>query len=116
MSLIAYLSALQFASKSVSESISKPITLPEFQAATERTMKFFSAITTDDPAYFKQMIEAWFKGLIEKSDPLVWAGCIETLKNPEVIKEPLFREITCTLASIADAYAFRLQQQIESKN
>lgn len=110
-SLIDYLSVLQFAAKSVSESVAAPISLTEFQGATERTMKFFYAITTDDPAHFNRMIEAWFKGLMEKSDPLVWAGCIETLRSPEMMKQPLFKEMTCTLASIADAYAFRLQEE-----
>jgi hypothetical protein len=109
--LIDYLSVLQFASKAISESISAPISLPEFQAATERTMKFFYAITTDDPAHFHRMTEAWFKGVMEKSDPLVWAGCIETLRSPEVMEQPLFKEMGCTLASIADAYACRLQQE-----
>jgi hypothetical protein len=106
--LIDYLSVLQFASKAISESVSAPIALPEFQAATERTMKFFYAITTDDPAHFSRMMEAWFNGVMEKSDPVVWAGCIETLKSPEVKDQPLFKKMVCKLASIADAYAFRL--------
>jgi hypothetical protein len=112
--LIDYLSVLQFASKAISESVSAPISLPEFQAATERTMKFFYAIETDDRAHFSRMIEAWFKGVMEKNDPLVWAGCIETLRSPEVKEQPLFKEMVCTLASIADAYAYRLQQDFHS--
>ncbi len=99
--LIDFLSVLQFASKAISESIAAPISLPEFQAATERTMKFFYAITTDDPAHFSRMTEAWFKGVMEKSDPLVWAGCIATLRSPEVKEQSLFKEMVCTLASIA---------------
>jgi hypothetical protein len=112
--LIDYLSVLQFASKAVSESISAPISLPEFQAATERTMNFFYAIETNDPEHFQRMTEAWFKGVMEKSDPVVWFGCVETLRSPELKEQQLFKEMVCTLASIADAYAYRLRQDFES--
>jgi hypothetical protein len=108
--LIDYLSVLQFASKSISESIAAPISLPEFQAASERTGKFFYAITTDDPAHFDRMLAAWFKGVTENSDPVVWAGCVETLHRSGMKEQPLFKEMVCTLVSIADAYASRLQQ------
>jgi len=112
--LIDYLSVLQFATKAISESISAPISLPEFQAASERTGKFFYAITTDDPAHFGRMLEAWFKGVMEKSDPLVWAGCVEVLRSSGMKEQPLFKEMVITLVSIADAYASRLQQEIHS--
>jgi len=106
---IDYLSVLQFATKAVSESVSAPISLAEFQVATERTGQFFYAITTDDPAHFSRMLEAWLQSVMEKSDPLVWAGCVETLHSSGMKEQPLFKEIACTLAAIADAYACRLQ-------
>ena len=81
--LIDYLSVLQFVTKEVSESASAPISLPEFQAATKRTVEFFYAITTDDPAHFGRMMKAWFQSVMEKSDPLVWAGCVEVLRIPD---------------------------------
>jgi hypothetical protein len=109
--LIDYLSVLQFATRAVSESVSAPISLPEFQAATERTGKFFYAISTDDPAHFSRMMEAWFQSVKEKSDPLVWAGCVETLRSAGMKEQPLFKEMVMTLVSIADAYASRLQQE-----
>lgn len=112
--LIDYLSVLQFASNAISESISAPISLPEFQAATKRTQSFLYAISTDDPAHFSRMAEAWFKGVMEKSDPMVWFGCVETLRVPEVKEHPLFKEIALALASIADAYACRLQQNFQT--
>src|ERR1039458_3099700 len=79
--LMNYLSVLQFATQAISESVSRPFSLPEFQAATERTSQFFYAITTDDPAHFGRMLEAWFQSVMEMSDPLVWAGCVETLRS-----------------------------------
>ena len=112
--LIDYLSVLQFAAKAVSESIAALISLPEFQAATERTGNFFYAITTDDPAHFVRMMEAWFAGVMEKSDPLVWAGCVEVLRSSGMKEQPLFKEMVVALVSVADAYASRLQQEIHS--
>ena len=112
--LIDYLSVLQFATKASSEAISAPISLPEFQAATERTGKFFYAITTDDPAHFGRMMEAWVQSLAEKGDPLVWAGCVETLSSSGMKEQPLFKEMVCTLYAIADAYDGRLAPGIHS--
>lgn len=37
-SLINYLSTLQFTAKAVSESVSAPVLMPEFQAAVQRTI------------------------------------------------------------------------------
>jgi hypothetical protein len=47
-SLIDYLSALQFASRTVSQSVSAPVLEPEFGAAVLKAMPFFHAISTDD--------------------------------------------------------------------
>ena len=107
--LIDYLSVLQFATQAISESISAPISLPEFQAATERMSRLFYAMTTDDSAHFGRMMEAWVQGLAEKSDTLVWAECVETLHSPGMKDQPLFPEMVYTLAAIADVYASRLQ-------
>ena len=74
----------------------------------EKMMKFFYAITTDDPEHFDRMIEAFFKGVMEKSDPVVWAGCVETLRSSGMMAQPLCPPICCTLASIAEVYACRL--------
>ena len=112
--LIDFLSVLQFATQAAAESIAAPISLPEFQAATERTGRFFYAITTDDPAHFDRMMKAWVQSLVEKSDPLVWAGCVETLGSSGMKEQPLFKEMVITLVAIADAYACRLQQDFPS--
>lgn len=108
--LIDYLSVLQFATKDISESLAAPISLPDFQAATERTGKFFYAITTDDPDRFGRVLEAWFESVMEKSDPLVWAGGVETLRRAGMKDQPHFKEMVITLVSIADVYAHRFQQ------
>ena len=112
--LIDYLSVLQFATKAVAESVSAPISLTEFQAATERTGHLFYAITTEDPAHFGRMLEAWFAGVMEKSDPLLLAGCVETLRSSGMKEQPLFKEMACTLVAIADAYAYRLRSECKS--
>ena len=112
--LIDYLSVLQFVTKAMSESIAGPVSLSEFQAATQRTMKFFYAISTDDPDHFQRMIKAWYESVVEKSDPMVWAGCVETLRGSGMQEQQLYREITLTLVSIADTYACRLQREFHS--
>jgi len=56
--LIDYLSALQFASRAVSESVSAPpVQMPEFRAAIVKSMQFFHAISTDDRPHFDSMME-----------------------------------------------------------
>lgn len=107
--LIDYLSVLQFATQAISESVSAPISLPEFQVATERMSRLFYTMTTDDPAHFGRMMGAWVQGLADKSDPMVWAGCVETLHSPGMKDQPLFTEMARSLAAIADVYASRLQ-------
>ena len=106
--LIDYLSVLQFVARDISESVAAPVLLPEFEAATEKMMKLFYAITTDDPAYFNRMIEAFFKGVMAKSDPMIWAGCVEALRSSGMQEQPLYPSICCTLATIAEVYAQRV--------
>jgi hypothetical protein len=109
-SLIDYLSALQFACLTVSQSVSPPISLPEFQAAIKRTMHFFHALSTEDHAHFERMMKAWREGMVG-GEPVVWAGCVETLRHPGILAHPLFKEMVVTVCGIADAYACRLQSE-----
>ncbi len=107
--LIDYLSALQSASSTVSQSIFAPVPLPEFRAAILRTMQFFHALSTDDRPHFERMIKAWHETLVGEGEPVVWAGCIEVLRSKEVMEHRLFKEMVVTLYGIADVYARRLQ-------
>ena len=111
--LIDYLSALQYATQSISESLAAPISLEEFKASILRMGRFFHAITTDDQAHFGEMMAAWVKGMQENGQPVIWAGCVETLSGSEMSEQPLFKEIACTLAGIADAYANRFKAGVE---
>jgi len=91
-----------------SDFISAPVSLPEFQAATERMGRLFYAMTTDDQPHFGRMMEVWVQGLAERNDASVWAECVETLHSPGMKDQPLFAEMARTLAAIADVYASRL--------
>jgi len=83
--LIDYLSALQFASQEVSAAVSAPVQMPEFRAAVLKSMQFFYAISTDDRAHFDGMMKAWYEGLVDGGEPMVWAGCVEILQDSEII-------------------------------
>jgi hypothetical protein len=109
-SFIDYLSVLQFVASTISSSISTPVLLPEYQVSVKRTMQLFHAVTTDDRPHFERMIKAWLDGVVGESEPVIWAGCIETLNKSEVFAQPLLKEIVVTMTSIADVYAKRLQQ------
>lgn len=110
-SLIDYLSILQFACTTVSESAATPISMPEFQAAIKRMMQFFHALTTDDRPHFDRMMKSWYDGVMGTSEPVVWAGCMETLNNPEIMDHALYKGIVITISGIADVYASRLAGQ-----
>ena len=108
-SMIDYLSVLQFTGAMVSP-ITAPVPMPEFQESVKRMMRFGQALETDDPDHFKRMMKGWFEGVERESEPVVWAGCVMTLKNPGIVAHPLFVGIWVTLTGIADVYARRLQQ------
>ena len=79
--LIDCLSALQFASREVSESVSAPVQMPEFRAAVLKSMQFFHAISTDDRPHFDRMMKAWYEGMVEGGEPVVWAGVLRFFAN-----------------------------------
>jgi hypothetical protein len=107
--LIDYLSALQFASRAVSESVSAPVLEPEFKAAVLRTMQFFHAISTDDRPHFDRMMKAWDEGMVERGEPVVWAACFEILHKPEIMDHPLFSFMGIALSAVAEVYAGRFR-------
>jgi hypothetical protein len=107
-SLINYLSVLQSISAAISKSASAPVLLPEFQAAVKRAMLFFHAIKTDDRAHFDRMVKAFHDSTITQTEPIIWAGCIETLREPGILTHPLLNDIVVTLYAIADVFSRRL--------
>lgn len=107
-SLINYLSTLQFVGEAVSDSVSAPVLMPEFQAAVKRTLQFFHAISTEDRHHFDRMMKAWLEGMKERGEPVVWLGCVETLRCPEIMAHPLCQAMVVTLCAVADVYACRL--------
>lgn len=115
-SLINYLSTLQFVGEAVSESVSAPVLMPEFQAAVKRTIRFFHAISTDDRPHFDRMMKAWVEGMKERGEPVVWLGCVETLRDPGIMAHPLCQAMVVTVCAIADVYACRLGQRGESRS
>ena len=112
-SLIDYLSTLQVISRAISEPASALVSMPEFQAAIKRTIQFFHALSTDDRQHMERMMKAWHEGAVGGGEPVIWAGCIEILRTPEIMAQPLFKEMVATLCGIADVYASRLQKEFE---
>jgi hypothetical protein len=113
-SLIDYLSSLQFLAADEAGPASAPVGLPELRRAVERAVCFFHAATTDDRPHFDRIIRAWNEGVALRSEPVVWAGCIETLKQHEILSSPLAREMVVTLYAIADVYSRRLGDRAAS--
>lgn len=107
--LIDYLSVLQFIGAGISKSASAPVLLPEFQAAIKRTLLFFHALSTDDRAHFERMVLAWHDSTVSRSEPTVWAGCMEMLREPGILAHPLVKDIVVTMYAIADVFSRRLQ-------
>jgi hypothetical protein len=107
--LIDYLATLQFVSAMISKSASAPVLLPEFQAAVKRAMLFFHALETDDWAHFDRMVMAFHESTISQTEPVIWAGCIETLHLPGIFDHALAKDIVVTLYAIADVFSRRLR-------
>ena len=106
-SLIDFLSALQFLSRAISKSAADPVESPEFQAAIKRAMQYFHALTTDDKAHFARMVQAWHDSTVSRSEPVIWAGCIETLRQSGILEHPLGKDIVVTLYAIVDVFSRR---------
>lgn len=84
--------------------------LPEFQAAIKRSLQFFHAIETDDRPHFDRMIKAWHDNVVTRTEPVVWAGCIETLRQSGLLNHTLTEGIVVTLYSIADVFSRRFEE------
>ena len=106
--LIDFLSTLQFVSSAISNSASDPVDLPEFQVAIKRAMQYFYAPTTDDKAHFARMVQAWHDSTVSRSESVIWAGCIETLRQPGILEHSLGKDIVVTLYAIADVFSRRV--------
>jgi len=105
--VIDFLSTLQFVSSAISKSAADPVDLPEFQVAIKRAMQYFYALTTDDKAHFARMVQAWHDSTVSRSESVIWAGCIETLRQPGILEHPLGKDIVVTLYAIADVFSRR---------
>lgn len=105
--LIDYLSALQHSAQAVSGSAAAPVLGPEFKAAVVKSMQFFHAISTDDRPHFDRMMKAWYESLVYGGEPVVWAGCVEILQDPEIMEHQLFPQMVVTLSAVAEVYAGR---------
>ena len=108
--MIDYLSTLQFLSCELCPSASAPVMLPEFQAAIKRSLQLFHAIETDDRPHFDRMVQAWHENVVTRTEPVVWAGCIDTLRQPGLLSHPLTEEIVVTLYAIADIFSRRFEK------
>jgi len=106
--LIDFLSTLQFVSSAISNSASDPVDLPEFQVAIKRAMQYFYAPTTDDKAHFARMVQAWHDSTVSRSESVIWAACIETLRQPGILEHSLGKDIVVTLYAIADVFSRRV--------
>lgn len=113
--LVDYLSSMQFLAAAVSASAAAPVKVEELRAAVRRTGQFFHAINTDDRQHFERMMRAWQEGVVERSEPVVWAGCVETLKQHEILSSPLMKDMVVTLYAIADVFSRRLRDNTPSR-
>lgn len=52
-------------------------------------------------------MKAWLEGMKQKGEPVVWAGCVEMLRDPGIMAHPLCQAMVVTLCAIADVYASR---------
>ena len=57
------------------------------------------------------MMKAWYDGLVEGGEPVVWAGCVEILQEPEILSHQLFPQLGVTLSAVAEVYACRLREK-----
>lgn len=112
--LVDYLSTMQFVAAGVSVSASAPVGMEEFRAAIQRTGHLFHAINTDDRRHFERMIRAWHEGMVQRSEPVVWAGCVATLKQHGILSAPLMKDMVVTLCAIADVFSRRLRKNTPS--
>ena len=51
------------------------------------------------------MMKAWYEGMVEGGEPIVWAGCVEILHDPEIMAHQLFPQMVVTLSAVAEVYA-----------
>ena len=108
--LIDYLSVLQAIADTVAKHASVPVEMPEFQAAILRTGQFFHAADTDDRDHSARITKAWFKVVVDRREPVVWNGCIETLQQHGILTSPLIKDAVVTLWAIADIYSRRFSE------
>ena len=109
-SMVDYLSVLQFVVGQISPAISAPVSLPAFQAAIKRSHQLFQALETDDNAHFERMMNGWHESSVSNREPVVWAGCIEIMQQPEIMNHALFEGVVVTLYAIADEFSARLER------
>jgi hypothetical protein len=106
--IIDFLSELQFLSAEVSESAAAPVRMPEFQAAVKRAVLYFKTLQTDDREDIERMVAAWNEGVVQKGEPVIWALCVETLRQHGIPSSPLGSEMGTTLYAVADVFSRRL--------
>jgi hypothetical protein len=106
--IIDFLSELQFLSAGVSKAAAAPVGMPEFQEAVKRAVLFFNTLETNDRQDSERMAAAWIAGMTQKSEPVIWAACVETLQQHEILSSPLAVEMGITLYAVADAFSRRL--------
>jgi hypothetical protein len=105
--LVDYLSVLQFVAAATSDQASAPVGLEELRDGVERATRFSHAATTDNSAHFGRIMRAWHEAVALRREP-VWAVCLETLQQHEIMASPLAEGMVVTLYAIADVFSRRL--------
>jgi hypothetical protein len=56
------------------------------------------------------MMKAWYEGMVEGGVRVVWAGCVEILRQPQIMAHQLFPQMVVTLSAMAEVYAFPFRE------
>jgi hypothetical protein len=106
--LITYLSILQKLAKEHFPAAAVPIEQDEFASAIKRAYNSFHSIESDDPAHANRLVQAWIETTMQRGEEVVWAGCIMTLQDGNIMASPFYDGMVPTIYAVADCYSRRL--------
>lgn len=106
--LVGFLSTLQFLADDVMPTAAKPVEHPEFAAAVERAVVWFSTLDKCGGADFERKMSGWFNGLARDGAPVVWAQCLHVIRSHGILQAELAQDMVITLHAVADVFSSRL--------
>ena len=61
------------------------------------------------------MFRVWQKEVVSRGEPVVWAACIDTLQQHDIMSSPLSQAVVVTLHAIADVYSRRFAEKADTE-